>query len=160
MMRGTQKLAELFQQVTDSGDSTVKKIVNIGDAYMEFFKTYPNYFRMFHFFQLPHFHKQVSEEMRAECNIGHKNLWDLVINLFKRAIDEQCIRPELNPVELTIILWSSATALMLRMDNEDDLWMKRMGIDLTQTLNLSNSLIWNSMLTEKGRTELYSTANT
>jgi AcrR family transcriptional regulator len=154
MMRGMQKLNEMFQRVSDSNDSTLKKIVNIGEAYNEFFKTSPNFFRMFHFSQIPHFHKQVSEEMREVCTLGHRKLWDIVIGLFKCAIDEKLIHGELNPVELAIILWSSSTALMLRMDAESEIWMERMRVDLSETLKLSNSLLWSAMLTDKGRNEL------
>ena len=159
MMRGTRRLYEMFQRVIETRDVTLKKLMKIGDAYAEFSRTLPNYFRMFHFFQTPHFHKQVSEEVREVCSLDQKKLWDLVIGLINRAIEENLIRSELNPVELTIILWSSATSLMLRIDNENDIWKDRMHIDLTETLNLSNSLLWHAMLTEKGRTELTRISN-
>jgi AcrR family transcriptional regulator len=159
MMRGTQKLTEMFQQVIDSEASVLKKIVKLGEAYTEFSKTLPNYFRMFHFFQTSHFHKQVSEEMRETCTLEHKKLWDMVIQLIRNAIEEKFIKSELNPEELAIILWSSATALMLRIDNENDIWKERMHIDLTETLQLSNSLLWSAMLTDKGRNELAQITN-
>ena len=154
MMVGTQKLQEMFQVVADSGDNTLEKIVKIGEAYKEFYIQYPNYFRMFHFFQIPHFHKQVSQEMRDTCSLEHKKLWDLVIGLFQLAIDQKLIHSEYKPTELAIILWSSATALLLRIDNEHDVWKERMQIDLHETLKLSNSLLWRSMLTEKGKKKL------
>lgn len=153
MMRGTLKLTEMFQVVVESPDSTLQKIVNFGAAYSEFFKTNPNFFRMFHFFQLPHFHKQVSEEMNEVCSVGNRKVWDLVIGLFQKAIDEGLIRSDLNPIELSIILWSSSTALMLRIDSERDMWKQRMNIDLEHTLQISNRLIFESILTERGRTE-------
>ena len=154
MMRGTQKLTEMCQQAIDSQGSVLKKIIKLGEAYTDFSKKLPNYFRMIYFFQTPHFHKQVSEEMRETCNLKHKKLWDMVIQLIKNAIEEKYIKPELNPAELAIILWSSATALMLRIDNENDIWKERMHIDLAETLQLSNSLLWSAMLTDKGRNEL------
>jgi AcrR family transcriptional regulator len=153
MMRGIQKLTEMIQHVVESNEPTLKKIMNVGECYVEFFRTSPNYFRMIHFSQLPHFHRQVSEEMKEQCGLEMSNLWNLVIGLFRNAIDEKSIRPEFNPIELTIILWSSATALMLRIDNEFEVWKKKMQIDLNDTLKLSNSLLWNAMLTEKGRIE-------
>jgi TetR/AcrR family transcriptional regulator len=159
MMRGTQKLSEMFQHVLDSQESVLKKILKLGEAYTEFSQKLQNYFRMFQFFQTPQFHKQVSEEMRETCSLEHKKLWDTFIQLFKDAINEKSIKPELNPRELAIILWSSANALMLRIDNENDIWKERMHIDLTETLQLSNSLLWSAMLTEKGRKELAQITN-
>ncbi len=153
MMRGTQKLKEMFQRVVESNEATLKKLINIGESYMEFFKTSPNYFRMLHFAQLPQFHRQVSVEMKEQCDIESRKLWNLVIELFQRAIDEKLILAELNPIELTIILWSSATALMLKIDGEFEIWKDKMQIDLNETLKLSNSLLWRAILTEKGLNE-------
>jgi AcrR family transcriptional regulator len=159
MMRGTEKLTEMFHAVVASSDPTLQKIVNFGAAYSAFFRSYPNFFRMFHFFQLPHFHKQVSDDMREACSVGHRKIWELVIGLFQKAIDEQLIRPELSPIELAIILWSSSTALMLRIDSERDVWKDRMNIDLEHTLATSNRLIFESILTERGRAEFAATSN-
>jgi AcrR family transcriptional regulator len=153
MMRGTQKLSELFHKVINAQASTLGKILGISESYMEFFKTYPNYFRMMYFAQLPHFHRQVSTEVREQCNLEQEKLWNPVVDLFQRAIEEKTIRSDLNPMELAIILWSSATALMLRIDSESQVWMERHHIDIKNTLRLSNTLLWNSMLTEKGQTE-------
>jgi TetR/AcrR family transcriptional regulator len=159
MMRGTHQLYDMFQRVLETQETTLKKLMNIDNAYTEFSKTSANYFRMFHFFQVPHFHKQASEEVREACSRDQKKLWDLVIGLLQRAIEEKLIRAELNPAELSIILWSSTTALLLRIDNEKDLWRERMHIDLTDTLKVSNSLLWNAMLTETGRAELARISN-
>jgi len=153
MMRGTQKLTAMFQDVVDSPGTTLTKIRRIGDAYAEFFRRYPNYFRMFQFFQIPQFHKQVSEEMHEHCSVENRKIWDLVIGLFQRAIDEKLIRDDLNPIEIAIILWSSATSLMLRSDTEREMWKERMNIDLAHTLEVSNNLYFDSILTERARAE-------
>jgi len=159
MMRGTRALAEMIQKVVELTEPILKKIIKLGEVYTTFFNTHRNYFRMFYFSQIPQFHRQVSEEMREMCSVEHKTIWDLVIGLFRRGIDEKLIRSDLNPIELAIILWSSATALMLRMDSEADIWKERLQIDLVQTLALSNTLLLNAMLTDEGRNELTKLSN-
>jgi TetR/AcrR family transcriptional regulator len=154
MMRGMEVLYKIYEPIVASEGSTIQKLVKFGDTYKEFFRSHRNFFRMFHFLQVPQFHKQVSEEMRQACSVESRKMWDLVIGLFQHAIDEKLVRFGLNPVELAIILWSSSTALMLRTDAEREFWKERMQVDLAETLELSNSLFLSSMLTDKGRNEL------
>jgi hypothetical protein len=115
---------------------------------------------MLDFLQTPQFHKQVSEEMKQSCEALNQDIWDLVNNLLKRGIEEGTVRPDLNPVEVSIIIWSSATTLLLRIDREYDLWKEKFQLDLVQTVRLSNSLLFDAILTEEGRTELATLANT
>jgi hypothetical protein len=108
---------------------------------------------MFHFFQTPQFHKQVSEEMKEACNAQSGRLWESVVRVLKRGIEEGLVRADLNPIEIAIIFWSSATALMLRNDSEGEIWIERKNIDLMHTLEVSNGLFIESILTEHARTE-------
>ena len=151
MMRGSRVLYDKMKDAIASASTSLERIRSLGNAYMEFFKTSPNYFRMIHFSQLPHFHKQVSDEMRESCSVEHRKIWEMVIGLFQTAIEEKLIRPDFNPAELAIILWSSGTALMLRIDNEYQVWKERMNIDLQKTLESSNRLLFEAILTEQGR---------
>lgn len=154
MMRGMQKLYKMLQQVIETKDTTVKKLIEVANVYQEFATSSSNYFRMFHFFQTSHFHKQVSDEMREICNAESAKIWDLVSGLLKHGMDEGVFRSNLNPVEVAIILWSSATSLMLRLDNEGEVWKEHMNIDLHHTLGVSNRLFFESIITNGGRDEL------
>jgi len=154
MMRGLNILYELIDGVMNSDRSIVRKLLALEDVYLEFFESQKNYFRMFYFIQTPQFHKQVSEEMRLSCCALTHKIWELVIDLLKKGMDDGLIRSDINPVEIVIILWSSSTALMLRINGENPLWKDRMNIDLKHTLKTSNTLAFEVILTEKGRTQL------
>lgn len=159
MMRGLYVLYGMVDVNINSDRSIVKKLLALENIYLDFFESQKNYFRMFYFFQTPQFHKQVSEEMRNSCSMFTHKIWDLVIGLLKKGMENELIRSDINPVEIAIILWSSSTALMLRIDNEDQMWKERMNIDLIHTLKTSNALIFEAILTEKGRTELATISN-
>ena len=159
MMRGLQLLYEKFAQIVEPTESVPKTLIRLADAYIEYFHEHRDYFRMMHFFQTPQFHKQVSEEMMQSCNTANQRIWDLVNSLLRRGIEEGMLRPDLNPVEVSVILWSSATSLMLRIDSQYELWKQRFHIDLIETVKLSNNLFFESILTVKGRTELATVAN-
>ena len=68
-------------------------------------------------------------------------------------MEEGAFRSDLNPVEVAIILWSSATALLLRLDSEGESWKERMNINLEHVLEVSNKLLFESILTDRARAE-------
>jgi TetR/AcrR family transcriptional regulator len=153
MMRGMESLYEKYERIVASGHSVVQKVALFVEVYNDFFHANRSFFRMFHFFQTPQFHKQVSDELKQTCDIQSARLWDSVIGVLKLGMEEGLIRSDLNPVEVTIILWSSATTLMLRYDSEGEVWKMRRNIDLMHTLEVSNSLLLEAIFTERGRLE-------
>lgn len=160
MMRGMEVLRDMFTGVAMSGESSAKMLIALGDAYLAYFNAHREYFRMLHFLQTPQFHKQVSDEMKLSVGALNKRVWDLVNGILQRGIDEGVLRNDLNPVEVGIILWSSATALLLRIDSEYPLWKETFRIDLSHTLKLSNSLLFDAICTTEGRKAITAIANT
>ena len=153
MMRGMQVLYTEYERLAASQDSPLQKIVKLSELYIDFFASNRNFFRMFHFLQMPQFHKQVSEEMQQYCGTETRRLWDIVIAIMKQGMETGILRSDLNPIEIGIILWSSSTALMLRRDTEGERWKERFNIDMSHTLEVSNQLLLNAILTDKGRKE-------
>ena len=153
-VRGIEILYAMVDQTVKSKESLIGKLRALQNVYFDFFEKHKNFFRMFYFFQTSQFHKQVSDEMREMCSAKTHQVWTLVIDLLKKGIGEGLIRPNLDPVEITIILWLSATSLMQRIDNEDQMWKERMKINLKNTLKTSNLLLFEAILTEAGRKEL------
>jgi len=159
VMRGMEILSDMFIKVTKSGESAAKMLVGLSDAYVSYFSNHREYFRMMHFLQTPQFHKQVSDEVKQSCGTLNRHVWDLANGILQRCIDEGVLRKDLNPVEVGIILWSSTTALLLRIDSEYLIWKEGFHIDLTHTLKLSNRLLFDAMCTENGRKTITALAN-
>ena len=153
MMRGMQTLYTEYESLAASPDSPLRKIIKLSELYTAFFASNRKFFRMFHFLQMPQFHKQVSEEMQQYCGVETRRLWDLVIGIMKKGMEAGILRSDLDPIEIGIILWSSSSALMMRGDTEGDRWKERFNIDLSHTLEVSNRLFLNAILTDKGRKE-------
>jgi len=153
MMRGMQVLFTEYEGLAASLDSPLQKIIKLSDLYIDFFTSNRKFFRMFHFLQMPQFHKQVSEEMQQYCGTETRRLWDLVIGIMKQGMEAGILHSDLDPTEIGIILWSSSSALMMRGDTEGERWKERFNIDLSHTLEVSNRLFLNAILTDKGRKE-------
>ncbi len=159
MMRGMEILRDMFTEVANSGESAAKMLLALGDAYVSYFSNHREYFRMVHFLQTPQFHKLVTDDMKKSCGALNRHVWDLVNRILQRGIDDGILRKDLNPVEVGIILWSSATALLLRIDSEYPIWKESFDIDLTQTLKLSNRLLFDAICTKDGRKMITALAN-
>ena len=159
MMRGMEILRDSFAEVVRSGESTAKLLVALSDSYLAFFNNHREHFRMIHFLQTPQFHRQVTDDMKKSCGVLNRQVWDLVNGILQRGIDDGILREDLNPAEVGIILWSSATALMLRIDSEYTIWKDTIQIDLLQTLKLSNSLLFDAICTKEGRQTISALAN-
>lgn len=151
LMRGSDILYEMFQEVVSTGGPTMKLISNIGDAYYEFFKRHRNYFRMFHFFENPQMHRMVSEEMMDLCAKNNGRIWTLLVETIQRGMEEGVIQKNLNPMQVAVMLWSNSNSLMRQMDRDDTYWKEKMGVDLEATLRLTNSLLLEAIMTEEAK---------
>jgi AcrR family transcriptional regulator len=153
MTRGLQLLYSMFNNTISVETSVVKILHRMEEAYTVFFNTQRNYFRMLDSAFRPNVHKEVSEEMRRTYTTQSQKNWEQIIDLFNRGVREKKIRNDINPVDMAIIIWSNATALMTRIDREGEIWQKERNIDLTKTLEASFHLLTDAILTPEGREE-------
>lgn len=155
MLRGFDLLHQMVQESAETAGNSLEVMRRMGMTYYDFFEKHRNFFRMFHFLQYPGLHKQVSPEMMETCNTHTQKTWKVVIDIFRKGIDQKIFRPDINPVEAAVILWSSANSILLRIDNECDRWKKTLNIDLIQVYFRSNSLFLQALMTPEA-TEQYS----
>ena len=153
MMRGLRLLYTMFNDIISSETSVVKILHQMEEAYIEFFNTQRNYFRMLDSAYRPNVHKEVSEEMRRTYTAESQKNWEQIIDVFNRGVREKKIRNDINPIDMAIIIWSNSTSLMTRIDREGDIWQKERNIDLTKTLQASFRLLTDAILTPEGRLE-------
>ncbi len=151
MVRGMEILYEMFMKTVNTPEPTIPRLKNLADAYYEFFKQQRNYFRMFYFFQNPQFHKQVSDEMMKTCNSENQKVWRVVIDLIQQGMTEGQIRSDIDPVEIAVILWAGANAIMMRMDTQLDYFKAELGVDLEGVLGKTNILLLESIMTEDAK---------
>ncbi len=151
MLRGIDILNDMFSTVLASDQPTLKIIASLGEAYYQFFAQHRNYFRMFHFFENPQFHKQVSEGMLHSCAGQNQKVWTIVTDLIKRGIDEGVIQGDIDPKQAAVILWANSNALMRQMDRADTYWKDVMGVDLEASLRQANAMLLEAMMTEDAK---------
>lgn len=152
-MGGLRALHGKFQEIINDEPSVVRTLHRMKDAYMEFFRTQRQYVQMFSFLQMSQFHKQVSDQMRSTCDSENDKHWEAIITLLRRGVEQKIIRDDIDPTEMAIVLWTNASSLMLRADNEHDMWKRRRNIDLRKTMETSFRMTIDALLTPAARLE-------
>ena len=153
LMRGMEELHAKYERIGLSEISTVEKLEKLKTSYIDYFYKNRKFFRMTNFLQSPHFHKQVSDEMKQSCDAEGQKVWNIIDSVLQHGVEEGVLRSDFNPVELGVIFWSNMTSLLSRLDNEGESWKKRFNIDLEHTLEISNRLLFEAILTDRGRIE-------
>jgi TetR/AcrR family transcriptional regulator len=154
MMRGLVVLKSMFEEVIKKHRSVVPTIVLLSHTYTLFFEQHKNYFRMLHFFNTPQFHKQVSSEMMTTCDRFNQTLWSMITQIIDRGKKEQKIRPDLDAMEIVVVLWTNASSLLMRIDSQQEIFKQKLHIDLNNTLHTSTRLLLESVMTDEGKREL------
>ncbi len=152
-MRGSEIMYQMFVDATPPEKPTLRRITDLGDAYYEFFKQHRDFFRMYQYFENPHFHKQVSPEMFASCKCNDQRTWGVVIGLIQQGINEKLLDADLDPSQAAIILWSIGNSMMRQMDRDDNYWKEQLKVDLESTMRKAYQLVLEGMMTEKGKAQ-------
>ncbi len=145
-IRGEELMYQMFREATTTGEPILKLITNLGAAYYAFFRMHRDYFRTFQFLNNPQFHKEASQEMVEACRQRGQKVWQVVVELIKRAIDEKVFASDINPLQAAIILWSNGNALMQQMDQGGDYWTEYMHVDLEETMRKAYRYIIEGMM--------------
>lgn len=149
--RGFDLLAKTLKDHSPSDLPTIQRLLNLGVGYYHFFQNYINYFRMFSYLDNPQFHSIASEEMLKESNRRSQQAWDIIIEVISRGVDDGTFKKSINPVQMAIILWSNATAIMKLKDRNDHFWLSSINVNYEEILQKSNSMLVTSMLTEEAK---------
>lgn len=151
VVRGMDIMYEMFEKAVGTDEPAVIRIQKLGDAYYDFFKQNRNHFRLFDFSDNPELHTQVSEEMRNLCSKRDREIWELVVGIIRRGIEEGMFHKGLNPMEAAVMLWSNSNGLMRLIDRSKEYMTSQMGIDLEAVLRRSNAFLVEAMMTDEAK---------
>jgi AcrR family transcriptional regulator len=108
VLRGIRIWAEMVKNEDKKGNTGLEKLISYGNANREFSNEYPDYFRLLYSpssikkqFDMD---KMNSSEEFQEVRELFKEIMSVGINSIQKGIDEGEIRPEVDPVEATILL--------------------------------------------------------
>ena len=103
--RGLERLIEMFDEVLRTRELGIDQACDLGAAYVEFARTYPNHFVLMNWVQA---RREVTEptENAIKCeNLGKKAI-ELTARAVANGVSDGSIRPDLDPVKTAISLYA------------------------------------------------------
>jgi TetR/AcrR family transcriptional regulator len=119
--RGMEILENKFRRVMKSNKSGMEKVISCGEAYFDFFKTYPLYAELLVNFSS----RKFSEDERTpniQCchELGQQAL-GIFIEAIVTGIQDGTIRKTIDPVKTALLLWSSSHGVAMLIKNQGEL---------------------------------------
>jgi AcrR family transcriptional regulator len=112
--RGLRLLKSSFEKAIKKKASGIENLLAIGQAYYKFCFAYPLYFNaMMHQEALDVDLEKITEYEGVKCCDEVSNqIFALMTELIQGGIGDGSIRPELEPVKLTLLLWAQVTGIL------------------------------------------------
>jgi len=101
VFRGLGILTGMFKDAVSGCDSGIEMVRAIGQAYIEFYNRYPDYFKA-----LVHYHGQKTDYF------SDKEPLEILIAAIRKGIDDGSLRSDLDPGKTAIILWGQTTGIL------------------------------------------------
>jgi len=138
-------LRRMFEEVAARPLPADEALRQIGFTYYQFFKLYPDYFKILLFADARELHSQVSEEVLAGSERCSLACLQVVAQVFARGVSEGVFRKDLKPIEVATMLWGTSNGMIGLIANKAEHFMHDHKIDLEALMAKSWELIMNSL---------------
>jgi AcrR family transcriptional regulator len=140
-------LRRMFEEVAARPLPADEALRQIGLTYYQFFKQYPDYFKILVFTNARDVHSQLSEEVLQGCEQRSLACLEVVARVYSRGVQEGVFRKDLLPIEVAIMLWGNSNGMIGLIANKAEHFMHDHQIDLEAIMKTSWELTMNSLRT-------------
>jgi len=111
-LRGAHVMNAMFKDAAGRNQSGLEKAFAIGEAYYEFYKRQPHYFSMLE--EAENLPVATSDDINATelMKVSRENL-EILLNAVVNGIKDGSIKPDLDPMQISIFLAQSTRAMIL-----------------------------------------------
>jgi TetR/AcrR family transcriptional regulator len=112
--RGLKVLLEIFHEAAGKQTAAIDQIREIGKAYAEFQREYPDYFNALLHHESREIDMSAVEEnpFMSRCSELGNRVFQFLQEVVKRGIADGSIRSDLDPLKLSLVVWGHATGIM------------------------------------------------
>jgi hypothetical protein len=93
-------------------DTGIEKTRAIGEAYIEFYDKYPDYFNAMIYYESHEINFEDPESIAALCLKEGKDTLELLVNAIQQGISDGSVRPDIDPLKTAINLWGQTTGII------------------------------------------------
>ena len=145
-LRGNRIMHSLFETAVENAKTGIEKTRAIGQAYVEFFNKYPNYFDAMLYFESRDIDFEDQDSVAAECIIEGKATLELLIEAIVTGIKDKSIRADIDPIKTALNLWGQTTGvLQVASLKERIILMKNFNISAEDVIEYCFDLIYHSL---------------
>lgn len=110
--RGFQLLRKRFQSALARHDTGLRQIRAIGEAYVRFSQEEPTYFGLVAQFESQDTDSEETSERMRKCLTESDRVLDVMNEAIRHGIEDGTIRPDLDPSQTAVMLWSCTHGLI------------------------------------------------
>jgi TetR/AcrR family transcriptional regulator len=134
--RGMDVLFDLFDKASAGLKTGLEKIEAIGRAYLVFFRQHPNYFNALLHQEIQQIEEQdiQNNPYILQCQEKGNRIFGLIQDAVRQGMEDRTIRPDVDPVMVSLILWGHSTGILQIMKSKGEMLEKLMGIRTDDTI--------------------------
>ncbi|MBI5417547.1 TetR/AcrR family transcriptional regulator [Candidatus Poribacteria bacterium] len=119
MLKAMGVLYEMMQDYSLKTSTPLEKFRAINEAYLDYYKKFPNYFNIITHF-VDHRLLEGKPEIKDVLNEIYKvnnQIWDLITKIISEGVNKGYINNKVKPIELAVIMWTASNGMLQFMDH-------------------------------------------
>jgi TetR/AcrR family transcriptional regulator len=112
VQRGFELQQRLFREALNSGRNGLEKVRAIGEAWLRFYRDYPNYFNATMYYESLQLDTESVDEITALCMVEGHSTHQMLIGAIDEGKADGSIRNRHDSVKIAMVLWATATGLL------------------------------------------------
>ena len=145
-LRGNKILKSLFEKAVEGNQTGIEKTRSVGNAYVEFYKKYPDYFNAMIYYESHDINFDDPESVAVKCLIEGKETLEILVEAIVAGIKDGTIRPDIDPLKTSISLWGQTTGIIqIAMLKENIILEKQFSLSANDIIDYTFDLIFHSL---------------
>ncbi len=139
-VRGMGLLKEMFREAVRKGKTGIEKVENIGKAYYEFSRKYPDYFSAMIYYESRNIPEMADDSCFQSCEEQGMQTLQIVADAVEDGMKDGTIRQDLDPLMVATILWGHTTGMIQILALKEVHLREVHGVNIEQLIETSLSL--------------------
>ncbi|HED09320.1 MAG TPA: TetR/AcrR family transcriptional regulator [Caldithrix abyssi] len=139
-IRGMGLLQGMFRQAVQKGNTGIEKVENIGRAYYEFSKKYPDYFSAMIYYESRNIPDMAEDSCFQSCEEQGMQTLQIVADAVDTGMKDGTIRDDLDPLMVATILWGHTTGMIQILALKEVHLREVHGVNIEELIGTSLSL--------------------
>ncbi len=144
-LRGNIILKKMFENAVARFDRGIEKVRAVGQAYMEFYQKYPDYFHAMIYYESRVFDYQDADSIALQCVEMGKSTLEILIDAIEYGKRDGSIRPDIDAIKTAISLWGQSTGIIQIIALKEFILIQNHEISSEDIVDYTFDLIYHSL---------------